>query len=192
MRILVCKYRGSLDLCRSLTSCEVNRTWNSRQRGLTCSCLPPHLGGCVHVTFHPPEHRSPRGRVPPAPFGFRSPFLTWAHLGPPVPTWPGSAGGIAVSREPHDIQRLPAVLPAEVPPEGGHERAPPGPPAGTGVQGLCAHRFCGHAQASQPRASPRAWVVGVGVRGDEPQAGASLLLTWYVETVPPSAHQALV
>ena len=35
------------------------------------------------MTFHPPEHRSPRGRVPPAPFGFWSPSLTWAHLCPP-------------------------------------------------------------------------------------------------------------
>ena len=143
------------------------------------------------MTFHPPEHRSPRGDVSHRPPSASCP------LSLPVPTcallarssgrkrcWPGAPA--------HPEVTSPAVLPEEVPPEAGHEQAPPQLPAGTGVQGPCAHGFCSHTQAGQPLASPQAWLVGGRIRGGEPQARASMLLTWHVEAAPPSAHQGLV
>lgn len=174
-----------------LAPCDGNRTGNSRWCGLTCSRLHPYPEMCVHMTFRSPEHRSPREDVSHWPcLGFLSPSPTCAHLCSPgqeqreeaLPA--GSPGTSRVTS--------PAVLPAEVPPGGGHEQAPPRLPVGPGVQGPAYTRILRSRSGQSALASLQAWVVGVRVRGGEPQAEASVLLTWYVGTAPPSAHQALV
>lgn len=177
-----------------LAPCDGNRTGNSRWCGLTCSRLHPYPDRCVHMTFRSPEHRSPREDVSHWPrLGFLSPSPTCARLCPPVPAWPGAAGRSAAGREPQDVQsHLTSCAPRRGPSWRWTRAGTSAAASGPRRSGPVCTRILRSRSGQSALASLQVWVVGVRVRGGEPQAEASVLFTWYVGTAPPSTHRALV